>query len=79
MQEKIKEILLRISKEKNIPIADLLEAYKAPYKMMVETWAKIDVDKEETYNHHNFYMMKLGTFYVQQQKINRVKKWKEKK
>jgi len=73
MQEEVKKILKRISKEKNIPLEKLIEAYRSPYELMRDSWASINIEKDSTYIGINFYILKLGTFYVQPSKIKRIK------
>jgi len=46
--------------------------YKAPYDLMRKTWKELDYSNEENYSSKNFYMMKLGTFFVHTPKIKRI-------
>ena len=72
MQEKIEQLLRKISKEKGIPLSELIKAYKAPYEMMRNTWKQINFAYPASYEEVNFYIMGLGTFFIHEPKIRRI-------
>jgi hypothetical protein len=74
MQDEIRHILERIAKKRNLPYKTVVKIYRAPYTFAREKWSLIDFEDPASYNECNLYIIKLGTFFIRQKRIESILK-----
>ena len=74
MQEEIRHILERIAKKRKLPYKTVVKIYRAPYIFARDKWSSIDFEDESSYNECNLYIIKLGTFFIRQKRIESILK-----
>lgn len=73
MQDELRRILENISRKYDLSYKHVTRIYKSPYSLIRERWNQIDFETPDTYLKANFYIIKFGTFFVKEQRVNRIK------
>jgi hypothetical protein len=74
MQDEIRHILERIAKKRNLPYKTVVKIYRAPYIFARDKWSSINFEDPDSYNECNLYVIKLGTFFIRQKRIESILK-----